>query len=179
MDLGSLMSRVEGGRPRHTRRVPARGRTSENRLRHLILIGHPGPRVGDVLQPMPVRRGGGKGGQAAQVRQSGAEVGRAELGLLRHGLIPVGAEVRPREASRRGSGEWSGPGVARWGGTRVSTTAGVVAARWRGSGVLTGPVSRDSRKFVQLGFMLFAVGPLIVPPAEEEEDQEDADDCNT
>ena len=80
--------------------------------------------------------------------------------------------MRPREASGRGSGEWSGPGVARWGGTRVSTTAGVVAARRRGSGVLTGPVSRDSRKFVQLGFVLFAVGPLVVPPAEEEEDQE-------
>ena len=32
---------------------------------------------------------------------------------------------------------------------------------------------------MQLGFMLFSVGPLIVPPAEEEEDQEDADDCNT
>ena len=30
VDLGSLMSRVEGGRPRHTRRVPARGRTAED-----------------------------------------------------------------------------------------------------------------------------------------------------
>ena len=98
----------------------------EDGFRHLILVCHPSPRGGNFLDAVPVRSGAGKGGQAAQVRESGSELGGIELWLLGHRLIPVLREgsVGSREdgkcgptwgtveARRRDPGKGATPGGA-------------------------------------------------------------------